>query len=135
MNGINVIAVFHNTAHVGSAWCCAEGISWTLRRKGYEVLDLGNPLLTAAPLTALQRADAIVMGTPEWFLHAIADRYGRGWHALRAVRIACPYATKSMPSPRRGWHALRAVRIAWYATKQSSLRRFDGIHQARTDSH
>lgn len=111
MRRINTIAVFHNTAHVGSAWCCAEGISCTLRRKGYEVLDLGNPLLTAAPLAELQRADAIVMGAPEWFLHAIADRYGRGWHALRAVRIA------------------------WYATKQSSLRRFDGIHQARTDSH
>lgn len=84
----STIAVFHNTAQVGSAWCCAEGISAELRKKGHRVLDFGNPRFTKTPLSELKRADAIIMGAPEWFFDAILEQYGNEWHALKAPKAA-----------------------------------------------
>jgi hypothetical protein len=85
---IRRIVVFHNTAHVGSAWCCAEGISSVLREMGYVVTDGGNPSLTGLPEQQLVDADFIILGAPEWFAAALQDRYGSLWGSLRAPKAA-----------------------------------------------
>jgi spore maturation protein CgeB len=86
--GIRRIAVFHNTAQVGSAWCCAEGIITTLSKKGYEVFNCGHPLHNFVPIETLQTMDMIVMGAPEWFDEVLNARYGRFWAQLDAVKVA-----------------------------------------------
>jgi len=86
--GIRRIAVFHNTAQVGSAWCCAEGIVTTLSKKGYEVFNCGHPQHTFVPIETLQTMDLIVMGAPEWYDHILHARYGRSWAELNVVKIA-----------------------------------------------
>jgi len=80
--------VFHNTAQVGSAWCCTEGIITTLAKKGYEVLNCGNPQHTYVPIETLQTMDLIIMGAPEWYDHILHSRYGHSWAGLDVVKVA-----------------------------------------------
>jgi hypothetical protein len=85
---ISKIAVFHNTAQVGSAWCCAEGLVTSLTKQGYEVYNFGHPQITSVPLDVLKTMDLIIMGAPEWYYHILAARYGPSWFELNAVKIA-----------------------------------------------
>jgi spore maturation protein CgeB len=82
------VGVFHNTAHVGSAWACAEGLSACLRRLGYSVFDFGHPKISTIPLSVLEKMDAIVLGAPEWFYDHLANQYGEAWFELRAIKAA-----------------------------------------------
>ena len=82
------VAVFHNMAQVGSAWCCAEGIVETLRRQNYDVLNCGNPLHTPVPLKMLEEADLIILGAPEWYAEALTSCYGAAWAQLKAPKVA-----------------------------------------------
>lgn len=82
------IAVFHNTAQVGCARCCSEGMVTTLASLGHEVLNLGNPCITSVPLEVLRTVDLIISGGPEWFAGALLARYGQHWFDLRAVKAA-----------------------------------------------
>ena len=82
------VVVFHNTATVASAWCCAEGIVSVLREMGCNVIDGGNPRLSQIPLTHLRNADLIVLGAPEWFAGEIRKHYGAVWNTLRAKKAA-----------------------------------------------
>ncbi len=82
------VAVFHNTAQVGSAWCCAEGIVNALRRQEYKVLDCGNPQTTPAPAALLEQADLIILGAPEWYDQVLLSYYGEAWQHLKAVKVA-----------------------------------------------
>jgi hypothetical protein len=85
---IQNIVVFHNTAAVGSAWCCAEGIVSALREMGHRVTDGGNPYKAQIPFSTLREADLIVLGAPEWFPDALRARYGAIWGTLRARKAA-----------------------------------------------
>ena len=82
------VAVFHNTAQVGSAWCCAEGIVETLRQQNYQVLNCGNPQVTPVPLEMLEQADLIVLGAPEWYEQSLMSLYGEAWLRLKAPKVA-----------------------------------------------
>lgn len=93
---IRSIAVFHCTARVGSAWCCAEGISVTLAAMGYRVMDCGHPQFGAPPLEALRQADLIILGAVEWYGDLLLRRYGADWAAL--------------PMPKLAWYAESAHR-------------------------
>jgi spore maturation protein CgeB len=93
---IRTVAVFHCTARVGSAWCCAEGISLTLAAMGYQVMDCGHPQLGAPPIEALRRADLIILGAVEWYGDVLLQRYGADWAAL--------------PMPKLAWYAESAHR-------------------------
>jgi hypothetical protein len=86
--GIRRIAVMHNTAHVGSAWCCAEGIAASLARQGYEVLNCGHPSTTHVPIEVLKGVDLILLGAPEWYEPILMQRYGRAWAELTVTKIA-----------------------------------------------
>lgn len=85
---IQEVGVFHNIAHVGSAWGCSDGIVVALRRLGYTVHNLGNPRKTPTPIDVLQRLDAIVMGGPEWYFKDIEQQYGIAWASLCATKVA-----------------------------------------------
>lgn len=85
---IQNIVVFHNTAAVGSAWCCAEGIVSELRAMGYRVADGGNPHASQLPAATLREADLIILGAPEWFARPLQLRYGAVWSGLRARKAA-----------------------------------------------
>jgi hypothetical protein len=80
------VVVFHNTATVASAWCCAEGIVSVLREMGYNVVDSGNPRLSQIPLMQLRNADLIVVGAPERFAGEVRKHYGSVWNTLRAKK-------------------------------------------------
>ena len=86
--GIHRVAVFHNTAHVGSAWCCAEGIVMSLARQGYEVLNCGHPSTTNVPLEVLKRVDLIILGAPEWYDQILMQRYSGAWVEMTMPKIA-----------------------------------------------
>jgi spore maturation protein CgeB len=94
--GIRKVAVFHNTARVGSAWCCAEGIVMSLARQGYEVLNCGHPSITNIAIEALKGMDLIILGAPEWYEQPLMQRYGRAW--------------VEMPTPKIAWYAESAHR-------------------------
>ena len=85
---IQNVVVFHNTAAVGSAWCCAEGIVSVLREMGYNVVDGGNPRLSQIPISHLRNADLIILGAPEWFAAELQRHYGFAWPTLRAKKAA-----------------------------------------------
>jgi hypothetical protein len=85
---IQNVVVFHNTAAVGSAWCCAEGIVSVLREMGYNVVDGGNPRLSQIPIAHLRNADLIVLGAPEWFAGELQKHYGFAWPTLKARKAA-----------------------------------------------
>lgn len=85
---IRNIVVFHNTAAVGSAWCCAEGIISVYREMGYNVVDGGNPGRSQISIRQLQQADLIVLGAPEWFAGPLMMQYGAVWHSLKAKKAA-----------------------------------------------
>ena len=85
---IRRIAVFHCTARIGSAWCCAEGISVTLAAMGYEVMDCGHPRQGTPPLEALRQADLIILGAVEWYGDLLMQRYGAEWATLPAPKLA-----------------------------------------------
>ncbi|TDH59419.1 hypothetical protein E2C06_27510 [Dankookia rubra] len=93
---IRNIAVFHCTARVGSAWCCAEGISVTLAAMGYRVMDCGHPQRGAPPVEALREADLIILGAVEWYGDLLLRHYGTDWAAL--------------PMPKAAWYAESAER-------------------------
>jgi hypothetical protein len=93
---IRSIAVFHRTARVGSAWCCAEGISVTLAAMGYRVMDCGHPRHGAPPLEALRQADLIILGAVERYGDLLLQHYGADWTAL--------------PMPKAAWYAESAER-------------------------
>ena len=93
---IRSIAVFHCTARVGSAWCCAEGISVTLAAMGYRVMDCGHPRHGAPPVEVLRQADLIILGAVEWYGDLLMARYGAEWAAL--------------PMPKAAWYAESAQR-------------------------
>ena len=82
------IVVFHNTAAIGSAWCCAEGIVSGLRELGYNVIDGGNPAKSHIPVGLLHQADLILLGAPEWFGSALWRHYGSEWRRLKARKAA-----------------------------------------------
>jgi hypothetical protein len=104
------IGVFHNTAHVGSAWACAEGISACLRRLGYSVSDFGHPKLSNVPLSVLSKLDAIFLGAPEWFYGHLAKQYGEAWFNLRAIKAA--WYAESAYRDDRNFNFLAASRFA-----------------------
>lgn len=85
---IRRVAVFHNTAQVGSAWSCAEGIVTSLAKRGFEVLNCGHPRDTNVTLATLQTVDLIMLGAPEWFDQVLLQRYGQGWRQLKATKVA-----------------------------------------------
>jgi glycosyltransferase involved in cell wall biosynthesis len=85
---IRTVAVFHNSAAVGSAWCCAEGILTTLAAEGYQVLNCGNPHHTTVPLELLRKVDLIILGAPEWYGNILTARYQAGWQQIEAPKIA-----------------------------------------------
>lgn len=85
---IRTVAVFHNTAQVGSAWACAEGIVTALSKEGYEVLDFGHPQNATVPLEALRKVDLVILGAPEWYGDILLARYRRGWIDLPVPKIA-----------------------------------------------
>ena len=85
---IRNIAVFHCTARVGSAWCCAEGISVTLAAMGYRVMDYGHPQRGAPPAEALRQADLIILGAVEWYGDLLLSHYGADWAALPMPKVA-----------------------------------------------
>ncbi|NOG72672.1 glycosyltransferase [Roseicella sp. DB1501] len=93
---IRRVAVFHCTARVGSAWCCAEGISLTLAAMGYQVMDCGHPGAGGPPVEALRGADFILLGAVEWYGEMLEQRYGAAWAAL--------------PMPKLAWYAESAHR-------------------------
>lgn len=82
------IAVFHNTAQVGSAWCCAEGIVTSLARQGYEVLNCGHPSTTNIPIEVLRQVDLIILGAPEWYDELLLQRYGDSWTRMATPKVA-----------------------------------------------
>lgn len=85
---IRTVAIFHNSAAVGSAWSCAEGILTTFAAEGYEVLNCGNPHHSEFPLDVLRNVDLIVLGAPEWYDQVLLSRYQSAWQQLKAPRIA-----------------------------------------------
>ncbi|RAI55357.1 glycosyltransferase [Roseicella frigidaeris] len=93
---IRKVAVFHCTARVGSAWCCAEGLSVTLAAMGYQVMDCGHPGAGGPPIEALRGADLILLGAVEWYGELLERRYGADWAAL--------------PMPKLAWYAESAHR-------------------------
>jgi hypothetical protein len=88
MGNVKKIAVFHCTAKVGSAWACAEGITLTLARMGYEVFDFGLPELGRHGIEQLQQADLIILSAPEWYADKLMARFGPAWHELKAPKVA-----------------------------------------------
>lgn len=82
------IVVLHNTAKVGSAWCCAEGIVSVLSEMGHNVVDGGSPRKSKFPLERLRDADMILLGAPEWFAAELQDHYGSEWAKLPARKVA-----------------------------------------------
>lgn len=85
---VRSVAIFHNSAAVGSAWSCAEGILTTLAAEGYEVHNCGNPHHTAVPLQVLSKVDLIILGAPEWYDEVLKTRYQAAWQQLGAKKIA-----------------------------------------------
>ena len=85
---IQNIVVFHNTAAIGSAWCCAEGIVSAFKEMGHRVIDGGNPRTKQIPIADLRNADLIVLGAPEWFAADLRKHYGFVWPTLRAKKAA-----------------------------------------------
>jgi hypothetical protein len=88
---IRRIGVFHNTAQVGCAWCCSEGLVTTLASMNYEVLNLGHPQTTSVPIETLRRMDLIILGAPEWFDTILFARYGQAWLDMEVTKV-CWYA-------------------------------------------
>lgn len=85
---IRKVAVFHNGANVGSAWCCSEGILAALKAEGFEVMDCGNPVRSFFPLKELQQADLIILSAPEWFFSQLLRNYGEAWRGLTMPKIS-----------------------------------------------
>ncbi|MGD0633095.1 MAG: glycosyltransferase [Beijerinckiaceae bacterium] len=85
---IRKIAVFHNGANVGSAWCCSEGIVAALKAEGYDVMDCGNPVRSLFALKDLQQADLIILSAPEWFFSQLLRNYGQAWASLTMPKIS-----------------------------------------------
>lgn len=86
--GIGTVAVFHCTSGVQSAWSCAEGIVRTFAALGLRTIDCGHPLRTDVAIEDLRAADLIVLMAPEWYHHALVQRFGAAWQTLETPKIA-----------------------------------------------
>jgi hypothetical protein len=85
---IRKVAVFHNGANVGSAWCCSEGLVAALKAEGHEVMDCGNPVRSQFALSDLRQADMILLGAPEWYFSHLLRNYGEAWSSLAMPKVA-----------------------------------------------
>ena len=88
MKKIKLIAVFHCSAAVGSAWGCAEGIVVTLRKMGFNVLDCGRPEYGRFTIDDLIKCDLIILSAPEWYFDKINFIFGNKWFDLKVKKIA-----------------------------------------------
>ena len=88
MNKFKKVAVFHCSAHVGSAWACAEGIVTTLQKMGLHVLDCARPINNRYSIADLMKTDLIILSAPEWYYEQILECYGLSWFDLKAKKIA-----------------------------------------------
>jgi SAM-dependent methyltransferase len=88
INNIKNIAVFHCTSEVGSAWGCAEGISQTLSRMGYTVLDCARPENQKITYEDLSMVDLIILSAPEWYYQNLIQLFGSRWAKLKARKVA-----------------------------------------------
>ena len=55
---------------------------------GYAVIDCVNPAVTFMPVEVLQRADLIILTSPEWYFEHLVRTYGGVWNDLPARKVA-----------------------------------------------
>ena len=120
---IETVATFHPKSGRVCAWSNAEGVTETLSKLGYGVVEFDLPSSTKINLDTLKRVDAILMIGPEFFADMLAETYGAEWSKLKATKVAWYTETASRDDGNFDFGGMKVL---------SDIQYYPGIQDAET---